>query len=359
VRLTLPIACAVVCILPPITLIAEARRAISLRATGAAKMTFKMRVPEPTAAAPEVHFDWCAPVRLPPYRAPAGWQSTGKPLRAQFYRRSGACSTLVGYLDVSMYAQAHGLAFFIDESPSLIRQNRTSWFHRYFQPSRAGLARIPKEFVDGAHKGFVVNWVRRDPITMGNRTLERIDMRRHWLRKVWAFQPWVQQKMCPHLKSLKLTWPYIAILVRRGDKTSERGDGNNKQLMPIPLEHWVNALQGFSLAGLVREVFLATDDCRVLDELRAAMPGWRFSSLCGFHFGTGWRLFKDVRRQDLEPHHLKFFGELIAMASATIFLGDIRTNVHNWVVYMRPVNSSNASNFNMRAYPWHRVSDVD
>ena len=140
----------------------------------------------------------------------------------------------------------------------------------------------------------------------------------------------------------KLRHPYVSLLVRRGDKTRE-----NTQ--PINVSTIVEFLDAVTVNGtLTREVFVGTDDCRSLSELKQASRRYTFKNLCGKSWELGWKQSPELKKQNLTDHYIKFFGELLAMSASDIFLGDHLSSVHHFVAYMRPLSSTEKSVFTMR-----------
>eukprot|EP00439_Symbiodinium_sp_Y106_P078786 s3750_g17.t1 len=228
-----------------------------------------------------------------------------------------------------MYATAKKRAFFIDERTSRLPGNHSSWFTRFFQPigdQNRDMDAPPLEDVYYAVNPNVHNFASGSQvISIGSEKLPRVQMKRRFTRRMWQFQPWVREKICPMLGKLNLTHPYVSLLVRRGDKILENR-------APIPLNIITEFLSTVTWNGLfTRQVFVGTDDCRSINELA---KGWSLSQT----------------QSDLTEHFLKFFGELTAMAAADVFLGDAGSNVHHWVSYMRSETSGNFTVHNMRTY---------
>lgn len=311
-------------------------------ATSHASGTTEASTVHTTKVQEPVSFEWCQPTRLPAYTAPHGTNDTA--FRVQLPRGSGACSQLMGILYGVMYATAQKRAFFIDERISRLPGNHSSWFTRFFQPigdQNRDMDAPPLEDVYFSVNSKVHNFASGSPvISIGSEKLPRVQMKRRFTRRIWQFQPWVREKICPMLGKLNLRHPYVSLLVRRGDKILENR-------APIPLNIITEFLSTVTWNGLfTRQVFVGTDDCRSINELAKAAPEYSFTSLCHLHFGQGWSL--NQTQSDLTEHFLKFFGELTAMAAADVFLGDAGSNVHHWVSFMRSETSGNFTVYNMR-----------
>jgi hypothetical protein len=88
------------------------------------------------------------------------------------------------------------------------------------------------------------------------------------------------------------------------------------------------------------KIFVATDDCSVMKELRELRPDWTFVSECdrSDEHAAGFVL-ADMRKWTLEQtdeHFHKFFVELLGLAGAKFYIGVAYTNVAWWAAYMRP-----------------------
>ncbi|CAE7412869.1 unnamed protein product [Symbiodinium sp. CCMP2592] len=283
-------------------------------------------------------FEWCKPSKVVPYTGSAELPA----FRIRLGIGSGACSTLLSVFEAAMYAMQQQRRFFLDENVTRLKGNRTTWYRHFFQPIGEAFT---QPFVDIAYTKDVTRLTRNGTITFRNQTMRKIDMKRSILRQVWQFQPSVQQDVCHLVHGLHLHHPYIAMFIRLGDKLTV------EHRVPVPLEDYIDTLLGVSLNGLVRTVFVAMDDCRVLQKLQAAAPMFKFLSLCDVEFGTGFIMDKDSKR-DLEAHFLKFFGELTVMAEADTLIGDRQSNVHHWVALMRRISSSNVSLIDVRQHPY-------
>ena len=85
------------------------------------------------------------------------------------------------------------------------------------------------------------------------------------------------------------------------------------------------------------KIFVATDDCTVLDDFRKQRPHWVFVSECDRMVEQGFALadVHDWTLQDTDAHFQKFFIELYAMAFSRVYIGVHTTNVAWWAYFMR------------------------
>ena len=291
-------------------------------------------------------FEWCKEAEVVPYvqRSPS---QESPAFRIQLLPGSGACSSLLGVLASVMYAQKRERAYFLDESETRLKGSHPSWYLRYFQPIGSSEPLSPFEDMPISSKE-VRKFAGMPQLTIGSETMWRVNMKRTFLRRYWQFLPSVRQEVCGNVRQLGLPQRFFSIMVRRGDKITVENRS------AVPLEHYIDTLQSFQGISDIRDVFVGTDDCSVLEELRGMAPSLTFHDFCYIQNAHGWDLKKDVTH-DLDSHFLKFFAELTVMSASDIFIGDRASNVFNWVLYMRRSDSRNATVFNVRDYPYGSV----
>jgi len=172
--------------------------------------------------------------------------------------------------------------------------------------------------------------------SLGYNEVDSISLKKHFLRRLFRIKEKVMHESCARLSAHPgLESEYIALSVRRGDKEKEFKLIETAQPYIEKAEH--AAATHFD--GIVPAIFVATDDCNVMAELREARPMWHFVSECdnlsdevnGFVF----KEMKDWTEEQTDTHFHKFITELIALASAKYFIGVSTTNVTYWVYFMR------------------------
>ena len=90
--------------------------------------------------------------------------------------------------------------------------------------------------------------------------------------------------------------------------------------------------------GKVPTIFVASDDCTVMEELCAYRPQWKFVGECDNATGDNGFVLAHMKTWSLEQtdnHYHKFITEMIAMASAKYWIGVSTTNVSFWMYFMR------------------------
>ncbi len=185
-----------------------------------------------------------------------------------------------------------------------------------------------------------------DPIRHRGRDLQSLfayDKDNIWLKKwilrrLFRIKKDVQQKACSTLAQMGLNEEYIALSIRRGDKEVEFAIESS--LQPY-LDRAQKAIDNH-FGGVVPPIFVASDDCTVMSEIRGLEPNWKFVGPCddaseenGFILSNA----KGWTEEQTDKHYTKFLTEMIAMASAKHFIGVSTTNVSFWVYFMRHMSA--------------------
>jgi len=178
-------------------------------------------------------------------------------------------------------------------------------------------------------------------------------LKRDFLHRMWQLRPQYRQNTCDaiRLKHGLLSEnnnKYIAYSIRRGDKEKEAQFPS----MSIYIEATEFVLKKSpyfrSSDGITPisnpTIFVATDDCTVIMELRILQPEWNFLSECteeqiyneNLEGGYNITSVPQWTPEQREEHFQKFFIELYALALAPTFIGVSYTNVAWWVYFMRP-----------------------
>lgn len=151
-----------------------------------------------------------------------------------------------------------------------------------------------------------------------------LSLKRHFMRRFWQLRPHYREMTCQSLLADHhdlLQKDYIAFSVRRGDKYLE---GFSYPSM----EEYVVAADPIVLDGKDKLVYVATDDCSVMKELRTLRPSWTFESQCDLiagggddenHKGFALSEMVKMKSEDQEEHYRKFFVEIYAMALSKVF----------------------------------------
>mmetsp|Transcript_5634 Transcript_5634/g.8166 ORF Transcript_5634/g.8166 Transcript_5634/m.8166 type:complete len:398 (+) Transcript_5634:21-1214(+) len=167
-------------------------------------------------------------------------------------------------------------------------------------------------------------------------------LKRDFLRHMWHLQPSFRATTCQALKDHDIfDTDYIGLSIRRGDKAKERFQNRFPTMDEYILEA-ESAIPIIFKEGQRPKLFVATDDCSMLEILRKARPQWIFVSQCDqlSEAQTGFDLteISKLDNKKREEHFGKFFVELYALALSKVFIGVAYTNVAWWAFMMRPAD---------------------
>jgi len=314
-------------------------------------------------ALPEQARDWCVETDLG--RLPYERCDPNKPLNV-IRLVGGMTNAFKGVLLGAILSFEENRCFYLDESRSHLRlRNKDqgedpipSIVNRYFEP--IGLQKdhpkVKQAFNDGSYEyqNFVALWddlrVRRpanSTSSIDNLFYQQVEghyLKRTMMKRMWRFLPRFRQRACSGLEThLPSSDEYMAMSVRRGDKTTEG-------IIYLEMSMYIDEAQkaiGTIFDGRVPTIFVATDDCSALGELRSLRPAWTFVSECDVTtkdssdlHGFTLRDMKDWTIEQTDAHYEKFFVELLGLVSAKYVIGTAYTNVSWWVFFMRQPDRS-------------------
>ena len=150
---------------------------------------------------------------------------------------------------------------------------------------------------------------------------------------MWRPLPSVREQTCKRFYQLLGRQDFLAMSVRRGDKTTENFDFVSMETYILAAEAAIRD----KFENIPPVIFVATDDCTVLPTLRSSRPTWRFLSECDNSHQEGFDL-RDMAKwgeTEYDEHYGKFFSELFAMAASKYWIGVTYTNVSWFVFFMR------------------------
>ena len=251
----------------------------------------------------------------------------------------------------AIYALEHDRCFYFDYEKSAMN---SSVVERYVEP--IGLSYSGDRVQNAIKSGQVepLPWTT----TWGNVTARRLKGSNHTISKLglidiegfrlktlmlmrlWRPKKEMREATCKRVEEHGLNEPYMAFSVRRGDKA--------------PIEDWVYATSEqyiesaekaikTQFGGKAPKIFVATDDCTVMDEFRSLRPDWTFISECDkseYKQEGGFALADahEWTQHEQDLHFTKFFTELFAMTFAKYWIGVKYTNVSWFVLFMRRAN---------------------
>jgi hypothetical protein len=249
-----------------------------------------------------------------------------------------------------------GRCFYIDESDTELKLVSGGVTHslikRYFEP--IGLDPdnivIQKAILEGRVetktwgdvwntevKRRVLSQKYKIPYLTGDYEIDGHRLKFLALIRMWRPLELVRNSACLALENHGLVDEYLAFSVRRGDKhTVEKFDYPTASEYIKAAETSINIHFG----GVQPKIFVATDDCTVMSELRGLKPDWTFVSQCDLeaHVADKGFALTDMKNWNTEmtdAHYAKFFAELYGLAAAKFVIGVAYTNVSWWVLFMR------------------------
>jgi len=192
----------------------------------------------------------------------------------------------------------------------------------------------------GKHSGGLT--AIEKPVRHKKRTIESLNLydkdtiwlKKNFMRRLFRILPQMRQIACSRLSAHGLQEEYIVMSVRRGDKALEYELESSLQPYIDKAEQAMKTHFG----GLLPPIFVASDDCSVMQELRTLRPHWRFVGECDNATEDNGFVIADMKNWSLEQtdrHYEKFITEMIAMASGRVWIGVSTTNVSFWVYFMR------------------------
>ncbi len=275
----------------------------------------------------------------------------------------------------SIWAFQENLCFFVDErgpNPSKLaardppQHNIDPFLERYFEP--IGLPRnhklVKKAFEEskfaepgynqiqfhefGKFSGGILD--RDDPVRHTLRDIEalyiynkdNIWIKKYMIRRMFRILPMLRENACARLKKLGLDEEYLAMSIRRGDKSLEYE--LDTTLQPYMDKAEIAIRTHFD--GRVPTIFVASDDCGVMVEVRELRPDWRFVGECDNASESNGFVIAETKQWttvQTDQHYEKFVTEMIALASAKYFIGISTTNVALWVYFMRHFEATDDS----------------
>ena len=175
--------------------------------------------------------------------------------------------------------------------------------------------------------------------SLGYIDVDNISLKKHFLRRMFRIKQPVRDMACEHLTSQGLANDdYMALSIRRGDKVTETAVLETVDPYIKEAEKAIELYFG----GAVPTMFVATDDCAVMQEFRDQRPDWTFVSECDNATEENGFVYKEMKHwteEQTDAHFHKFIAEMIGMASAKHWIGVPTTNVSYWIYFMRPLDA--------------------
>lgn len=132
----------------------------------------------------------------------------------------------------------------------------------------------------------------------------------------WKFNTEVQQRIDSLCKEVAFTSPCIGMHIRGGDKSCE-----HELLSPQIFIEKSKSL------GCFNNVFVLTDDYRIIEFMQNSCPDWNIATLCknderGYYTGD---FHKEDKLKKFEKH-IRLFASIELLCKCTIFLATFSSN---------------------------------
>lgn len=276
--------------------------------------------------------EWCSPSILPPIDYE---KCADRTIVNSVPLYGGLTNSLKIVLLGAILSFEENRCFYVDESLSeLLRrtdqsQSLDSFLNRYLEPiglqsSSPVYKALTPETTRERNWREVWDWRHNRRVEGQNDTMPGLDyplieghtLKRIIMRRLFRLQPQIRDLTCKGLEGHGLQEEFMTFSVRQGDKMKE--EHFSYATMPQYIAAAEEAIPKY-FGGKVPTIFVATDDCLVMEEFRTLRPNWRFVSECdsiqnrdhGFALVDMAQWSKDAT----DAHFLKFFVELYAMAT--------------------------------------------
>jgi len=312
--------------------------------------------------------EWCIEPQYPPLPFE---DCKFKEFLFRYPMNGGLTNALHFALKGAIWAYEENVCYFIDErgpNPAQMAErdppleNIDPFFERYFEPMSLPRDHEKVKWAMKFHKFvepdyFQINYHEYgrfnagllpidDPLRHKRRDLQslfvydkdNIWVKKYMMRRLFRILPRMRDIACSRLSNYGLDEEYLALSIRRGDKELEVELVSS--LQPYIDEAEVAIKTHFG--GKVPKIFVASDDCSVMDDIRKVRPGWEFVGECDNATEQNGFILKSARHwteEQTDKHYEKFVTEMIAMASAKYFVGVSTTNVSFWIYFMRHMDA--------------------
>jgi len=303
--------------------------------------------------------EWCAPSKYPPLQYD---QCKNKSVVNSIPIHGGLTNSLKMMLLGIILSFEEDRCFVVDETESMLAQrakfeNRfnSTFYDRYFRPIglKKGLLNPETKLQRRDWMETWGDWKHNRRIESHLSTIESLglynisghELKRYLLKRIWRPMPLVRDQACAKIENhlskqlgRNSVDDFIAFSVRRGDKARENFVFPTLDRYIIAAER--AAILHFPADDKMPTIFVATDDCSVMNDFRSRRPRWNFVSECDVpHHQSkdGFRIEEMTlwNHEATDAHFGKFMVELYAMAAAKYFIGVIYTNVTWWAYFMR------------------------
>ena len=136
-------------------------------------------------------------------------------------------------------------------------------------------------------------------------------------RSIWRYNDTTLKAIEVRKQSLQLPRDYVALHVRRGDKSRE--------VQHVRIQRYMDVLMAHSEC---KNVFVATDDYSVYEELCEQYPAWHFYTLTSpQHQGYNQRTFEQYPKENKRSEMIALFTDIEILSASSLFVGTLSSNI--------------------------------
>lgn len=157
-------------------------------------------------------------------------------------------------------------------------------------------------------------------------TSEMIAQCRDLVKQTYRFNTQTERAVSDCCRDVPLPNRYVAMHIRRGDKTLEAPH--------TALDKYMKILQTHSDC---RDVFVATDDYTVIEQLKEQYCDLHFFTLCSpQHRGYDQRTFDAVGGKEKDREMISLFADVEILSKAECFVGTLSSNIGMFLYLYMP-----------------------
>ena len=143
---------------------------------------------------------------------------------------------------------------------------------------------------------------------------------------IWHYNKSTMQAIEIRKSVLSLPKEYVGIHIRRGDKCREIQHTDIQQYIDMVASH-----------SKCKDVFVATDDYSVYEQLCLLYPNWRFYTLTSkSHQGYDQRTFEKYTKECKREEMILLFTDIEVLASSQLFVGTLSSNIGMYLYWRMP-----------------------
>jgi len=169
-------------------------------------------------------------------------------------------------------------------------------------------------------------------------------VKRAFALAVWQIKPQIRQKIEKEIAKLDLGQEYNVLQIRRGDKSIEA--------KPVEVAQYVSRLAKLQ-TNSDKAVFVMTDDCRTVDEVKKMLSSTSVKSLCvSEEAGHDQATFNSLPPQKKLDATIKLLTEIEIARNSNYFIGTFSSNIPR-LIYLLHKNRKNMIGIESGQKNWH------